>query len=83
MITDLEKQIFAELRKSYAKAPAFLVAIEATEREIIETRENPALAAHAEGGYTGDFERGLEIYSEMVRAKVREQDSQEREEINK
>lgn len=70
MMTGTEKQIFAALRNSYAKEPAFLAAIDTTEREIIATRENPLSASLAEGGYTGDFARGLEIYGEMIRAKA-------------
>lgn len=73
-MTGVEKQIFAELRSSYATEPAYLAAIDAVERDIIEMRkrmrENPTLAAHAEGGYTSDYSRGLKIFGDMVRAKV-------------
>lgn len=59
------------LRIYYAKKPTFLAAIGAVERDLIKIRTAPVLAACAEGAYDGDFERGMEIYNEMVVATVR------------
>lgn len=71
-MTDVEKQIFAKLRKVYAEAPDFLAAIDATEREIMEMRENSQNMANAEGGYTGDFAQGYALFHFLVCLKIAE-----------